>query len=426
MPYGTDVRAKDDVLLHWTAVAAHRRVGTYWHLLPEAAQARKAIWDSVNSHTGRRRIDEAFPPELREVTRENEMFIRFRSGSTWQLVGSDNYDSLVGSPPIGVVFSEAALADPNAWGYIRPILLENNGWAVFISTPRGRNHLATMYEAAKDDPDWFAEILPATETGVFTTKALEVERREMAREYGPDDGENRYLQEYMCSFQAGIPGSYYGRLMDDAEAEGRLCRVPHEPRLPVHLSYDLGIGDATAIWFFQLVGAETRAIRYLENSGVGIDWYVRELDKFPYKYGEHVLPHDAEVRELGTGKSRLEVMNSLGILRTTIIPAQRIEDGINAVRQTLPGVWFDRDNCARGIDALRSYRRNWDEKRKTFLDRPYHDWSSHSADSFRYWSLSGVRNASAPKPIKYPDYGFVKILLTVGSLLAAAGSFFSC
>jgi len=408
LPSGIGARVvKDDVLLHWTAVAAHRRVGTYWHLLPEAAQARKAIWESVNPHTGKRRIDEAFPPELREVTRENEMFIRFRSGSTWQLVGSDNYNSLVGSPPIGVVFSEYALADPNAWGYIRPILLENNGWAVFITTPRGRNHAAQIYDAAKDDDTWFAEVLTANDTGVFTAKALEVERREMAREYGPDDGENRYQQEYMCSFTAGIPGSYYGRMMDDAEAEGRLCRVPHEPRLPVHLSYDLGIGDATAIWFFQMVGTETRAIRYLENSGVGIDWYVRELDKFPYKYGEHVLPHDAEVRELGTGKSRLEVMNSLGILRTTIVPAQRIEDGINAVRQTLPGVWFDKDNCSRGIDALRSYRRNWDEKRKTFLDRPYHDWASHGADSFRYWSLAGVRNASKPQPIIYPNYGFV-------------------
>ena len=398
---------KDDVLLHWTAVAAHKQVGTYWHLLPEAAQARKSIWDSVNSHTGRRRIDEAFPPELREVTRENEMFIRFRSGSTWQLVGSDNYDSLVGCPPLGVVFSEYALADPNAWGYIRPILLENNGWAVFISTPRGRNHLSNIYESAKEDASWFSEVLTARETGVFTPAALETERKEMMREYGPDDGDNRFQQEYNCSWTAGTPGAYYARLMDDVESEGRICNVPHEPRLPTHTSWDLGIGDATAVIMYQLVGPEVRIIDFIENSGVGVDWYVRELDKRPYKWGTHILPHDAEVRELGTGKSRLEVLESLGIGRTQIVPAQRIEDGINAVRVMMPAMWFDKTKCARLIDCLRAYRRSWDEKRKTFLDRPYHDFSSHASDALRYFALSGVRNAAKPQPIKYPDYGFV-------------------
>src|SRR5215475_7704425 len=145
---------KDEICLHWAAVAAHQRVGVYWHMLPEQAQARKAIWDAVNPWTGQRRINEAFPRELRESTRETDMAIRFRSGSLWELVGSDNYNSLVGSPPIGVVFSEYALADPSAWGYLRPILAENGGWSLFITTPRGRNHASTFYEAARADDTW--------------------------------------------------------------------------------------------------------------------------------------------------------------------------------------------------------------------------------------------------------------------------------
>jgi phage terminase large subunit len=369
---------KDEVCLHWSAVAAHTRVGVYWHMLPEANQARKAVWDAVNPHTGLRRINEAFPRELRESTRETDMAIRFKCGSLWQLVGSDNYNSLVGSPPIGVVFSEFALADPSAWGYLRPILAENGGWALFITTPRGRNHASTFFEAANQDDTWFAEQLPATETDVFTYEQLEVEHRELLREYGPDDGEARYRQEYLVSFDAGVMGSYYGSQMEAAEKEKRIGRVLHDPVLPVHTAWDLGIGDATAIWLIQLAGQEIRFIDYIENSGVGLDWYTRELDRRPYKWGEHVLPHDAEARELGTGRSRLEVLRSLGFHRVTVIASQKIEDGINAARMLLPRCWFDAEKCARGISALQNYRRSWNESLRTYSDRPLHDWSSHA------------------------------------------------
>jgi hypothetical protein len=181
-----------------------------------------------------------------------------------------------------------------------------------------------MYEAAKDDPNRFAEVLTADNTGVFDPISLAIEKSEMLREYGEDDGTRRFDQEYFCSFTAGMPGSYYAKLMDDAEKDGRICRVPHEPRLPVHTAWDLGMGDSTAIIFFQLVGLECRVIHYYENSGVGVDHYVQHLDKLGYKYGEHVLPHDAEVRELGTGRSRLEVLESLGLRYPRIVPAQRI------------------------------------------------------------------------------------------------------
>jgi phage terminase large subunit len=398
---------KDEVCLHWASVAAHTRVGVYWHMLPEANQARKAVWDAVNPHTGLRRINEAFPRELRESTRETDMAIRFKSGSLWQLVGSDNYNSLVGSPPIGVVFSEFALADPSAWGYLRPILAENNGWALFITTPRGRNHASTFFEAANTDPTWFSEQLPATETDVFTWDQLEIEHRELLREYGPDDGEARYRQEYLVSFDAGVQGSYYGSMMEAAEKEKRICHVLHDPVLPVHTAWDLGIGDATAIWLIQLAGQEIRAIDYVENSGVGLDWYTRELDRRPYKWGEHILPHDADARELGTGRSRLEVLRSLGFHRAQVIAAQKVEDGINAVRMLLPRMWFDKEKCARGISALQNYRRSWNEGLRTYSDRPLHDWSSHAADALRYWALANVRNAGSAKPLKYPDLAVV-------------------
>lgn len=198
---------KDEVCLHWSAIAAMKRPATYWHMLPEANQARKAIWEAINPHTGKRRIDEAFPKEIRETSREQEMMIKFVNGSTWQVVGSDNYDSLVGSPPAGVVFSEWALAKPDAWAYLRPILAENGGWALFIYTPRGDNHGKSTYDLALIEPDWFCELLTADETGVFDPDTLEAERREMISQFGQSRGNALFKQEYYCSWVEAFEGA---------------------------------------------------------------------------------------------------------------------------------------------------------------------------------------------------------------------------
>lgn len=397
---------KDDVCLHWAAVCAvQRRVGSYWHMLPQAAQARKAIWDAVNPRTGRRRIDEAFPRSIRKATRETDMLLRLRNGSTWQVVGSDNYDSLVGAPPVGVVFSEWALADPQAWAYLRPILAENGGWALFLYTPRGRNHGATFYEAAAADPDWFAQKLTAEQTEVFAPADLARERREYARDYGAEDGDARFRQEYLCDFAAAVQGAYYGLPMNAAEAEGRIGRVPHDPALPVETWWDLGIGDATAIWFAQRAGAEVRLIDYYESSGVGLAHYARVLQERGYVYGRHVAPHDIAVRELGTGKSRQEVAAALGI-RFETAPRLDVADGIEAVRNLLPRCWLDAEKCARGIAALREYRREWDDKLKAFKMRPLHDWTSHAADALRYGAVAAAPvNARFNRRIVYPRAG---------------------
>lgn len=390
---------KDDVCLHWAATQAMQRVGNYWHMLPEYAQARKSVWEAVNPRTGKRRIDEAFPDAICETKRGQDMFIRFVNGSTWQLVGSDTYNSLVGSPPIGITASEWALADSAAWAYLRPILRENNGWAVFISTVRGRNHLWRMHEAHKDDPDWFVQVLSADKTGTLSEAELNKERLEYQAEYGVDDGDALFAQEYMCSWDAAIVGSYYGRMIREAEAQGRIRSVPYEPNALVHTAWDLGLSDMTAIWFFQVVGAEVHVIDYLQSSGQPLAWYASELARKGYHYGEHILPHDAEARELQTNRSRTQTLRELG-LNTRVLKASGAErilvaDGINAVRTILPRCYFDAMKTGPGVDALRAYRREYDDVRKTFHDRPVHDWASHASDAFRYLALGldGVNGA---------------------------------
>jgi phage terminase large subunit len=384
---------KDEVILHLAAVKAHERPATYWHMLPQAEQARKAIWNAINPHSGRRRIDEAFPEEIRANTREQEMMIRFKNGATWQVVGSDNFNSLVGSPPLGVVFSEYSLANPSAWNFIRPILAENGGWAAFIYTARGPNHGQDLYEMAKKDPSWFAELLTVEDTGVIAPDVLAQEHKELLSSHG-DQGDAIFRQEYYCSFQAAIIGAYYGREMEAAEKDGRIAPNVYDPTLEVHTAWDLGVNDQTAIWFYQQSGFGVRLVDYYAANGYGLDHYVgilRERGFRPgndkgYKYGRHYLPHDAEVRELGTGRTRLETLRDLGI-DAQIVRKLNIEDGINAVRKILPRCWFDVDKCAEGIKALRQYRREYDDLRKVFYERPLHDWASDPADAFRYLAV---------------------------------------
>lgn len=376
---------KDDIALHWTATSMVQKPATYWHLLPQSNQARKAVWDAVDPHTGQRRIDWAFPKELRETTREQDMLIRFRNGSTWQVVGSDNYNALVGSPPYGVVYSEYMLSDPNAWSFIRPILRENGGWALFNGTPRGRNHLHGLYELGKSEQGWLSQLLTVKDTGVMTAEEIEKERREIARERGDDEADNIVQQEYFCSWDAAIPGSYYGKAVAKLETDGRITQVPHDPRLPVITAWDLGVGDSTAIWFVQQTRFGLRVIDFYEQNGVGADHYARVLREKPYAYEGHILPHDADDREWGNNaSSRVDTLKSLGVKPVRVLPRASVDDGINAVRVILPTCAFDAEKCERGLSALRQYQKEWDDKRKTFALRPLHDWTSHAADAFRY------------------------------------------
>ena len=388
---------KDDISLHWAASSMMSRVGSVWHMLPQANQSRKAIWDAVNPHTGRRRIDDAFPQELRESTREQDMFIRFKNGSTWQVVGSDNYNSLVGSPPVGVVFSEYAMADPNAWAFLRPILAENGGWAIFISTPRGRNHFARLVEYAKQDADWFGQVLTVEDTKAIPIATIQRERKELRMERGDKEAEAIIRQEYYCDFDADIPGAYLSELIRSAEANGRIGDFPHVIGQPVGTAWDIGVGDSTIIWFYQLIGHKVRIINVLEGSGVGLEWYVKKLLAMDYVYGDHIWPHDGAVQEWGSGQSRVQVAAGYG-LKPRILERDSVDDGIQAARMMLPATEFNtapdpfpgetadeaKSRMTRALDALRQYRREYDDKLQRFKDKPLHDWTSHYADAFRY------------------------------------------
>jgi phage terminase large subunit len=377
---------KDEVCMHWTSVAAHQRVGTYWTLLPEAAQARKAIWDAVDPHTGLRRIDAAFPKAIRESTHEGEMKIRFKNGSLWQVVGSDNYHSLVGTPPCGLTFSEWARAVPESYGYLNPILTANNGWAVFISTPLGNNHFKRMLDDAHTNPKWFAQVLSVQASGAIPDEALEESRREYAALYGETAGQALFAQEYECSFASVIPGAYYTAELIACEREGRVGQVDIANDMAVHTAWDLGVDDATAIWCFQIQPGRLHLVDYYENSQHGADHYCQWLNERGY-HGVDFVPHDARVRDWGTGRTRLDVLRSLG-RKPRLVPNHTLIDGINAARITLASAHFDAARCQRGIECLRSYCAEWDEQLRTFRKTPKHDWSSHGADAFRYLAMS--------------------------------------
>lgn len=388
---------KDSLSLNWTACAAIDRVGVYWHMLPLQTQARKVVWDAIDKR-GRRVIDQVFPKALRKSMNTQEMKIELLNGSIWQCVGSDNYNALVGANPVGVVFSEYSIADPAAWDFIRPILAENGGWALFIYTPRGRNHGAALFDMAKNNPGWFAQSLSVEQTNAIPLSAVEEERRGGMEE-------DMVQQEFYCSFDAALKGAYYGAILNKLEQTGAIGEIRHNPEKPVYTAWDLGIGDATAIWFYQKNGNGCDVIDYYEASGVGLDHYVQVLKEKPYTYtNDNIFPHDIQVHELSSGKSRLDLLAGLGVYGRVLERAS-VESGIAAVRLLLPRCRFDKGKCERGLNALRQYQKQWDEQRKDFMPRPLHDWTSHAADAFRYLA-TGFKEAerSMSRPVKSTYY----------------------
>lgn len=374
---------KDKTCINLVAKKMLERVGAYYYVFPTYNQGRKILWDGID-RDGKRLLDH-FPKELLDgKPNDTEMKLKFKNGSLFQIVGSDNIDSIVGTNPVGVVFSEYALQDPIAWGYLRPILAENGGWAVFVSTVRGENHFYDIYELAKSDPvNWFCRMDKASETGVIPKETLEQERNEIVRLYGDDA---LYQQEYECNFSVPIAGAYYAKHIARAYQDGRVGVVPHEPTLTVDTAWDLGMDDRMSIWFFQCVGAEIRLIDFMEGTGRGIPDYISEIKQTRphYVFGLHIGPHDIKVRDLSVtaGKTRQDVARALGF-EFQVAPKLPILDGIDAVRNLFGRCWFDKDKCKSGINALKNYRKQYDEKRKTYLNLPYHDWSSNAADAFR-------------------------------------------
>ena len=367
------------------------RPATYWHMLPQASQARKAIWNAVNPHSGQRRIDEVFPKEIRENTNDQEMFIRFKNGSNWQVVGSDNYNSLVGSPPAGVVYSEWALANPSARAYLRPIMMENQGWQIFITTPRGKNHAYNTYLAGTKQEEVLSQILTAEDTGIFTPEQLDKERQAYLDDFGEDMGAALFDQEYLCSFEAAIMGAFYAREMAAAQSEGRIGEFPVDPNFPVDTAWDIGRTDDTSIWFYQSTFDGIRVVDYHSSSLKDIDFYVDLLRNKPYEVKWLILPHDAKAKRLGMKRTVEEQLHDAGF-KVRTLPILSIQDGIQAARKTFKVCHFHNELCAEGLNALSQYRREWDDSKKCFRQTAVHDWTSHPADAFRYLATAWQEN----------------------------------
>jgi phage terminase large subunit len=332
---------------------------------------------------------------------ESELRVDYHNGGQVRLYGADNADALRGIYLDGVVLDEYGDMDPRVWAeVIRPALADRRGWAVFIGTPKGRNDFYKLWKRSQSEDDWFSSMLKASETGLISTDELQLARRDLS--------EDQYAQEFECSFDAAIVGSYYGKLINQAEKDKRISGVPYEPTAEVWTAWDLGIRDATAIWFAQTVGKEVRLIDYYEASGADLGHYVREIKSKPYVYGGHIVPHDAQAKELGTGKTRLEVLESLGLKNVTVAPMHRVEDGINAARVFIPKCWFDAVKCERGVECLKLYRAEYDDKLQALKPRPVHDYTSHAADAFRYLAMTLDKyavNANFNRNINYPKVG---------------------
>ena len=379
---------KDLVCINLMIRQAVRRVGVYFYMLPTQSHARKVIWDSI-TNDGQRFLD-FIPKEIIRSMNSQELKITLINGSILQFLGSDNFDSIVGTNPRMIVLSEYSLCDPRALQFFRPILNANGCTLIVNGTPRGRNHFYDLYIIARDNPqEWYCKFLTLDETKHISTEEIQ---REI------DSGEvslDLSNQEYYCSFEQGAQGAYYARYIDDLRLKGQIGIVGWESAHSVQTAWDLGMSDMTTIIFFQKIGQTIRIIDVYENNSQGLEHYAKVLSDRPYSYSYHWAPHDIAVRELGTGLSRLEKARQLGITfqsresgTRSALPNVSIEDGIEAVRSSFSKMWIDEKNCRSLIKALENYRKEWDDKRKIYRDKPLHNDASHFADAFRYLVLS--------------------------------------
>lgn len=380
---------KDKTMLNAVLIQMLRRVGVYYYVFPEFNQGRKALWDNIDSN-GFKTMNH-IPLEIRKRTDQQQMHIEIANGSILQVIGASDIDRIVGTNPVGIIFSEYSLMSPAVIGYLLPIVNENQGFMWFNFTPRGDNHARTLWEQAQRNSDWFSQMVTVKDSKVFSEVELEEIKREYVALYGDD---KLFNQEMLCSFDEAVQGSYYGDLLKQAELTGRIGNpVPYQPQLPVNTYWDLGVGDANAIWFTQFDGSKVNLIDYMESNNKGMDYYIREIKNKPYVYSDHYAPHDIKIREYGSGLSRIEMAASLGI-NFKITPKLSIEDGINAVRILLARCYFDdNDNVKLGLACLKNYHRKYNEETRAYDNKPLHDWSSNGADAFRYLAVAAKKQA---------------------------------
>lgn len=350
----------------------------YAYVAPTYSQAKRVAFDYLLK----------FTEPLNPTANISELRVDFY-GRRISLYGADNPDSLRGIYLDGVVLDEVGDMNPKVWNEVlRPALTDRLGWALFIGTPKGANHFKDLRDRAEKEEGWTLLEFKASQTGIISAEELQAAQKEM--------GDDKFQTEFECSFNAAVEGAYYGAILNTLAPE-RFTEFATDSLCKTYTAWDLGVGDSTAIWVCQVAGQERRLVDYVENHGQGLDWYVNWIKQNDYTKAEHILPHDVEVRELGTGKSRKEVLQDLG-LNITVCPRISIDDGIQAVRRLLPNCYFH-PRTKQGTDALRNYRREYDEKRNVYYDKPLHDWSSHAADAFRYLAVGLNTSSTWGKPL---------------------------
>jgi len=378
---------KDVICWNIMVREAFKRVGTYLYIFPTASLGRRIIWQGAIKDG--KRFMSFIPDELIKRKNEQNLTIELVNGSIIQIVGSDRFIN-VGINPIMCIFSEFSLQNGLCWDYIRPILIENGGIALFNTTPRGVNFAKDLWDMACNNPEWYTQKLTIHDTGVMTDE-------DVAREINAGMSETLARQEFFCDFDVGQEGSYYAKLFATAEKENRICAVPVDPHARVDTFWDLGVSDSTSIIFAQKIGKEVHIVDYYEDQGEGLDYYAKVLRDKDYLYGEHYAPHDIMVRELGSGaKTRLEIARSLGI-SFKIVPNIGIYQGIELVRGIFPNIFFDKTKTSYLARCIVNYRKEYNQRLKTFSDRPLHDFSSHACDALRYMAVTYDRNSSVSK-----------------------------
>lgn len=350
------------------------------------------IWDGIDK-AGFKFLDH-IPAELIKKKNDTELKIELINGSIIQLIGSERLDLIMGTNPIGIVFSEYALQSPLVWEYVRPILTENGGWAIFNSTPRGENHLFDLCEMAKNNPDWFCEVLTVENTGAISLEEVDRERKEGMPE-------EMIQQEFFCSFNAAAVGNYYGDYIKKAEIEGRITDLPYRSDHLVYTSWDLGLrqSDTMAIWFYQVVGNWINIIDCYQDWGKGMEYYAKLLQGKEYVYGGHFMPHDADHKQKDEkARSVADICRELGIKPITVVPTGpgAVIAGINRVRSLFSMMRFDQVKCREGLKALRNYHRKYDEAKRRYRDEPEHTPESNFADSFRMLAMGYVDKKQKP------------------------------
>lgn len=390
---------KDFTALNIMATQALQRVGNYWHVFPFLKQGREIAWQGKTK--GGQAFLEAFPRELIEGEPHNgDMRLRLKNGSTYQVKGADHPDRLVGAGPVGVIFSEWPLMDPQAQRLINPMLNENDGWAMYLYTPRGKNHGYWLHQEAQRNRRWYHSLLTVEDTGgIVTPEMIDEDRRQGA-------SEALIQQEYYCSFETPLEGAYFEKQCNILTETNRITEVPIEPDLPVHTGWDLGMDDQMVIWFAQVHGTSIRIPWVIIGSDAGFPAYVNQLHematRYGFRYGKHFFPPDIRVRELDRGISRIESLRRLGLVATAVGMGLRKEDMIESARMLLPRCWFDEQQTATGersgFEGLKAYRKVQDSRTGEFRPQPVHDWSSHIADAFQILSL-GLSRMSGEQPV---------------------------